>query len=87
MSLGYGFVKYDDRASADAAVRHLDGKLLYNQALRVHWAYQSMPREEKESKEQFQIFVGDLAATVSDQALTASFQTLGLEPAEARVMW
>ena len=85
MGLGYGFVRFAEHEPAERAVKSLDGRMLYSQPMRVNWAYQSMPRDE--SKDQFQVFVGDLASTVSDQMLSSAFTALNLEPLEARVMW
>lgn len=66
---GYGFVVFEEDEAAERAVQTLDGRLLFNQAMRVNWAYQSQNREEL--KNHFQIFVGDLGNTVTDSVRTS----------------
>ncbi|KAK9825460.1 hypothetical protein WJX81_004884 [Elliptochloris bilobata] len=83
-SAGYGFVKFMDPRSAEQAMAQINRRVLFNQEVRVNWAFQKDQREDTSSH--FHIFVGDLVSEYNDAALFEAFkQCPGCS--EARVMW
>ncbi|GAX72653.1 hypothetical protein CEUSTIGMA_g109.t1 [Chlamydomonas eustigma] len=83
-SAGYGFVKFSERAFAEAALKALNGRSYLGQDLRVNWA---LPNNHKEdTSHHFHIFVGDLSCDVTDAILFHTFSGVG-QCSDARVMW
>jgi nucleolysin TIA-1/TIAR len=60
-----------DRRFADVALHNLQAKLLYNQEIRVNWAFQSHQREDTSAHHH--IFVGDIGQEVTDAVLLNAF--------------
>jgi len=86
--VNYGFVEFDDPAAANLALTTLNGRRIFDQDIRVNWAYQggSQQKEDTTSTNHYHIFVGDLSSEVNDEELGrhfAKFPSLS----EARVMW
>lgn len=95
----YGFVEYVDVASAERAVRTMDGWLWFGNPIKVGWAKNSMHPDaaiEADSERSiatpgnaagnYHIFVGDLSSQVDDSTLQtffSRFQSL----ADVRVMY
>ncbi|KAK5167626.1 E3 ubiquitin-protein ligase pub1 [Saxophila tyrrhenica] len=82
----YGFVEYDDPASAERALQTLNGRRVHQQEIRVNWAYQSSNTSKEDTSNHFHIFVGDLSNEVNDEVLMQAFSAFGTV-SEARVMW
>lgn len=81
---GYGFVRFEERSSAEAALQALNGKGYLGQELRVNWA---LPNNHKEdTSHHYHVFVGDLGSDVTDAALYNTFCIVG-QCSDARVMW
>ncbi|KAH7307267.1 hypothetical protein KP509_22G052100 [Ceratopteris richardii] len=80
----YGFVDYLDHRSAVSAILTLNGRELFSQPIKVNWAYTSGQREDTTGH--FNIFVGDLAADVTDATLFTFF-SIYPSCSDARVMW
>ncbi len=74
-SAGYGFVKFQDRGNAEAALKALNGKAYLGQELRVNWALPNGTKEDTSAH--FHIFVGDLGCDVTDAQLHSSFSAVG----------
>merc|ERR1712039_425301 len=36
---GYAFIEYESKKEADAAIKNMDGQVLLDQKLSVHWAF------------------------------------------------
>ncbi|KAL3147438.1 hypothetical protein ABBQ38_014500 [Trebouxia sp. C0009 RCD-2024] len=84
MSAGFGFVEYEDHRSAARALQTLNGQHLWNQQVRVNWAYQKDQREDTSGH--CHIFVGDLSSEVTHEGLFAAFQHCG-DCSDANVIW
>lgn len=82
----YGFIEYDDPASAERAMQTLNGRRVHQAEIRVNWAYQSNNSNKEDTSNHFHIFVGDLSNEVNDEVLTQAFSAFG-SVSEARVMW
>ncbi|KAL4437767.1 hypothetical protein ABPG77_005679 [Micractinium sp. CCAP 211/92] len=84
VSAGYGFAKFTDTASAQAALDKVNKTVLFGQEARVNWAFQKEQKEEVANH--FHVFVGDLSSDVTDAMLHAAFQACP-GCSDARVMW
>ncbi|CAF9930916.1 MAG: hypothetical protein GOMPHAMPRED_005767 [Gomphillus americanus] len=84
--LNYGFIEYDDPASADRAMANLNGRRVHQSEIKVNWAYQSSNNSKEDTSNHFHIFVGDLSNEVNDEVLYQAFSAFG-SISEARVMW
>ena len=84
MSAGYGFARFFDREAAGIALDSVKGHVLFGQPMKVNWALQ----KEKEDAlgSHHHVFVGDLSADVTDQALFEAFSHCE-GCSDARVMW
>jgi len=72
---GYGFVRFAERRSAEAALQALNGKGYLGQELRVNWA---LPNNHKEdTSHHYHVFVGDLGSDVTDAVLYNTFCIVG----------
>eukprot|EP00897_Mesotaenium_endlicherianum_P003553 jgi/Mesen1/3225/ME000187S02393 len=80
----YGFVDFFDHRVAAAALLALNGRPLFGQPIKVNWAYASGQREDTTG--QYNVFVGDLSAEVTDATLYAAFSVYP-SCSDARVMW
>lgn len=84
VSAGYGFAKFADTPSAQAALDKVNKTVLFGQEARVNWAFQKEQKEEVANH--FHVFVGDLSSDVTDAMLHAAFQACP-GCSDARVMW
>ncbi|PRW50946.1 oligouridylate-binding 1-like [Chlorella sorokiniana] len=84
VSAGYGFAKFTDTASAQAALDKVNKTILFGQEARVNWAFQKEQKEEVANH--FHVFVGDLSSDVTDAMLHAAFSACP-GCSDARVMW
>ncbi|KAJ3083434.1 hypothetical protein HDU99_009690 [Rhizoclosmatium hyalinum] len=81
----YGFVEFRDAQHAENAIQLLNGKRVFNNDIRVNWAFTgSTSREELATHAH--IFVGDLGSEITDQLLAKAFSAFGAL-SDARVMW
>ncbi len=70
LSAGYGFVQFTDAKHAERALGSLHGRLLYGQELRLNWTFS---RQQEDTSNHVQIFVGDLANDVNHRVLFDAF--------------
>lgn len=81
---GFAFVRFEDHRSAELALTSINGRVLYNQELRVNWAFQKEQAEDTSAH--FHVFVGDLGVDVSDFSLRQAFKEFH-DCSDARVLW
>ncbi|KAL6650805.1 hypothetical protein ACP70R_009730 [Stipagrostis hirtigluma subsp. patula] len=74
-SEGYGFVEFYSHASAEKALQNFTGHVMPNtdRAFKLNWASYSMGEKRSEVASDHSIFVGDLAADVTDEMLMELF--------------
>ncbi|KAK8579990.1 hypothetical protein V6N13_143131 [Hibiscus sabdariffa] len=75
LSEGYGFVEFFSHATAEKVLQNYSGILMPNtdQPFRLNWATFSMGEKRTEKGPDLSIFVGDLAADVTDSLLHETF--------------
>ncbi|KAK5831813.1 polyadenylate-binding protein RBP47-like isoform X3 [Gossypium arboreum] len=75
LSEGYGFVEFFSHATAEKVLQNYSGILMPNmeQPFRLNWATFSMGDKHSENGPDLSIFVGDLAADVTDSLLHETF--------------
>jgi nucleolysin TIA-1/TIAR len=83
--LNYGFVEYLDMRAAETALQTLNGRKIFDQEIRVNWAYQGQQNKE-DTTGHYHVFVGDLSPEVNDEVLAKAFSAFGTM-SDARVMW
>ncbi|XVF45171.1 hypothetical protein PTKIN_Ptkin02bG0183500 [Pterospermum kingtungense] len=76
-SEGYGFVEFHSRATAEKVLQSYNGSLMPNteQPFRLNWASFSMNEKRSDAGSDLSIFVGDLAADVTDTILHETFSS------------
>ncbi|KAE8690605.1 Polyadenylate-binding protein RBP47C [Hibiscus syriacus] len=76
-SEGYGFVEFHTREAAEKALQSYNGSLMPNteQPFRLNWASFSVSERRPETGSGLSIFVGDLAADVTDTILHEIFSS------------
>ncbi|GMN37567.1 hypothetical protein TIFTF001_006929 [Ficus carica] len=76
-SEGYGFIEFYSRAAAEKVLQSFNGTLMPNteQPFRLNWATFSTGEKRSESGSDISIFVGDLAADVTDAVLQETFSS------------
>lgn len=76
-SEGYGFVEFYSRAAAEKVLQAYNGSLMPNteQPFRLNWATFSQGEKRSETGSDLSIFVGDLAADVTDTMLQETFSS------------
>jgi RNA recognition motif-containing protein len=76
-SEGYGFVEFFSHASAEKALQSFTGHVMPNtdRAFKLNWASYSMGEKRSEVASDHSIFVGDLAADVTDEMLLELFSS------------
>ncbi|XWS54824.1 hypothetical protein CRYUN_Cryun10bG0122500 [Craigia yunnanensis] len=76
-SEGYGFVEFYSRATAEKVLQSYNGSLMPNteQPFRLNWASFSVNERRPDSGSDLSIFVGDLAADVTDTILNETFSS------------
>jgi RNA recognition motif-containing protein len=74
-SEGYGFVEFYSHTSAEKALQNFTGHVMPNtdRAFKLNWASYSMGEKRSEVVSDHSIFVGDLAADVTDEMLMELF--------------
>ncbi|KAM7504174.1 hypothetical protein LguiB_003078 [Lonicera macranthoides] len=73
---GYGFLEFRSRAAAEKALQTYNGSLMPNseQNFRLNWATLGAGERRADDTPDYTIFVGDLAADVSDYILQETFK-------------
>ncbi|XP_022763354.1 polyadenylate-binding protein RBP47B-like [Durio zibethinus] len=76
-SEGYGFVEFYSRATAEKVLQRYNGFLMPNteQPFRLNWASFSVNERRSDTGSDLSIFVGDLAADVTDTILHETFSS------------
>ncbi|OMO63173.1 hypothetical protein COLO4_32684 [Corchorus olitorius] len=76
-SEGYGFVEFYSRAAAEKVLQSYNGSIMPNteQPFRLNWATFSVNERRSEPGSDLSIFVGDLAADVTDTMLHDTFSS------------
>ncbi|XP_008806741.2 polyadenylate-binding protein RBP45 [Phoenix dactylifera] len=71
---GYGFIEFANRASAERVLQTYNGQMMPNveQVFRLNWASAG---EKRDDTPDYTIFVGDLAADVTDYILQETFRS------------
>ncbi|KAF0908756.1 hypothetical protein E2562_028575 [Oryza meyeriana var. granulata] len=76
-SEGYGFIEFQSRAAAEYALANFNGRMMLNvdQLFKLNWASTSAgERRTADDGSDHTIFVGDLAADVTDSMLQEAFK-------------
>ncbi|XVE66873.1 hypothetical protein DITRI_Ditri08aG0114900 [Diplodiscus trichospermus] len=76
-SEGYGFVEFHSRATAEKVLQSYNGSIMPNteQPFRLNWATFSVNERRADAGSDLSIFVGDLAADVTDSILHETFSS------------
>lgn len=77
-SEGYGFIEFNSRAAAERILQTYNGAIMPNggQSFRLNWAtFSAGERRGQDDTPDYTIFVGDLAADVTDYLLQETFRT------------
>ncbi|KAK7245847.1 hypothetical protein RIF29_40699 [Crotalaria pallida] len=76
-SEGYGFIEFNSRAGAQNVLQTFNGAIMPNggQPFRLNWATFSAGEKRHDDSPDYTIFVGDLAADVTDYLLTETFRS------------
>lgn len=77
LSEGYGFVEFVNRAAAERTLTTYNGTLMpqTEQPFRLNWASLGAGQRKQDDSADYTVFVGDLAADVSDVMLQDAFRT------------
>lgn len=77
LSEGYGFIEFANRAAAERALATYNGTVMpqTEQAFRLNWATLGAGQRRQDDSPDYTVFVGDLAADVSDVMLQDAFRT------------
>ncbi|KAL5157658.1 Polyadenylate-binding protein RBP45B [Glycine soja] len=76
-SEGYGFIEFNSRAGAERILQTYNGAIMPNggQSFRLNWAtFSAGERSRQDDSPDYTIFVGDLAADVTDYLLQETFR-------------
>ncbi|XP_052888031.1 polyadenylate-binding protein RBP47-like [Gossypium arboreum] len=76
-SKGYGFVEFSSRAAAEKVLQICNGSLMPNteQPFRLNWASFDVNERRSDAGPDLSIFIGDLAADVTDTVLDETFSS------------
>lgn len=76
-SEGYGFIEFVNRTAADHVLQTYNGQMMPNseQAFRLNWATCGAGERRGSDGADYTIFVGDLAADVTDYLLQETFKS------------
>ncbi|KAE9609557.1 putative RNA recognition motif domain-containing protein [Lupinus albus] len=76
-SEGYGFIEFTSRGGAERVLQSYNGTIMPNggQNFRMNWATFSAGERRHDDSPDYSIFVGDLAADVTDYLLQETFRT------------
>ncbi|KAK8706044.1 hypothetical protein V6N13_049624 [Hibiscus sabdariffa] len=78
LSEGYGFIEFVSRAAAERVLQSYNGLPMPSaeQVFRLNWAALGYGEKRQEEGPEYTIFVGDLAADVSDYMLQETFKAV-----------
>lgn len=79
-SSGFGFVQFEDHATAEAAMEKFRGRSVYGKLLTIDWARASArdpSSKPDDPSSQFCLFVGNLSPDVTDDQLLTAFSEFG----------
>ncbi|KDE09518.1 hypothetical protein MVLG_00416 [Microbotryum lychnidis-dioicae p1A1 Lamole] len=83
----YGFVEFQELRSAETALQTLNGRKIFDNEIKVMWAYQNQASAPKEDLAgHYHVFCGDLSPEVTDEVLRKAFAAFG-SLSDARCMW
>ncbi|SCV71496.1 BQ2448_3084 [Microbotryum intermedium] len=83
----YGFVEFQELRSAETALQTLNGRKIFDNEIKVMWAYQNQASAPKEDLAgHYHVFCGDLSPEVTDEVLRKAFVAFG-SLSDARCMW
>lgn len=73
---GYGFIEFRSRSAAEQILQQYNGTLMPNteQNFRLNWATLGAGERRQDDGPDFTVFVGDLAADVTDYLLQETFR-------------
>ncbi|KAI4295881.1 hypothetical protein L6164_035879 [Bauhinia variegata] len=76
-SEGYGFIEFYTRAAAERILQSFNGTIMPNggQSFRLNWATFSAGERRQDDTPDYTVFVGDLAADVTDYMLQETFRS------------
>ncbi|XP_062169323.1 polyadenylate-binding protein RBP45C [Alnus glutinosa] len=88
ISDGYGFIEFVNRAAADRALQTFNGTVMPSteQNFRLNWATLGAGERRQDDGPDYTIFVGDLAADVTDYLLQETFKTVYTSVKGAKVV-
>lgn len=89
LSEGYGFVEFYSHATAEKVLQNYAGVLMPNtdQPFRLNWATFSTGEKTSDNVSDLSIFVGDLAADVTDSLLHETFASVYPSVKAAKVVF
>ncbi|KAL6656631.1 hypothetical protein ACP70R_004411 [Stipagrostis hirtigluma subsp. patula] len=75
-SEGYGFIEFHSRAAAEHTLMSFNGRMMpqVDMAFKLNWASASAGHKRGDDGSEYSIFVGDLAADVTDSMLQEAFK-------------
>lgn len=87
-SSGFGFVHYEDHATAESAMERFRGRSIYGKLLTIDWARASNNNNSNsnsnnngeqnvENNNEYCLFVGNLSPNVTDEQLVTAFSEFG----------
>ncbi|KAI7855782.1 hypothetical protein BDC45DRAFT_480459 [Circinella umbellata] len=100
-NVNYGFVEFNNKQTAEQALRDMNGRKIFNYEIKLNWAQQNTQQPQQvqqvqqspqqsqskdETSDHFHVFVGDLARDINDEMLSKAFGCFGTM-SEAHVMW
>ncbi|OLY85323.1 Nucleolysin TIA-1 [Smittium mucronatum] len=69
----YGFVEFPDTESAQVALKHMDGRKIFDFNIRVNWAMDKNSLPQEKIPPNFQVYIGDLSPETTREDLISSF--------------
>lgn len=88
LNLGYGFIDFSDRETAESVLRNLNGKEIPNTGtyFRLNWGVQSGTTSTVAKSQEYSVFVGDLGGDVTDVVLLKAFKARFASVCSAKVI-
>lgn len=88
MPEGYGFIEFRTRSAAEQVLQNYNGTVMPNteQNFRLNWATLGAGERRQDDGPDYTVFVGDLAADVTDYTLQETFRVHYLSVKGAKVV-